>query len=405
MKKFRRAFIFVVCVSVVLSAQPPGTPLASPLTQDAPAQKGPVLSVRPAPVLPTVDGRLKLDVVVTGKQGGPVSGLELGDFMILDNKHTQKILGFHTVGTTVQSPETSAEVILLLDTVNASFQQAAFARQQVENFLTQNGGHLAYLTSIAVFSKEGLRIQPGTSTDGKALAEVLNQASASLDGGGAEVGGYGEMERFQLSVRSLSTIAENEAKKPGRKMLIWIGPGWPLLVGANFASSGQDRQRIFDVIVELSTRLREARIALYSISPLDAAKGGAPRMPATSAMPMTAMASSEAPPAPRAMQNGSGAVDEAGYKDFLRGVKSAKQADSGNLALQVLAVQSGGRVLNPSNDLAALIADCLTDISSIYTLSFDPPHAEHADEYHELKVVVAKPGLTARTSSGYYTQP
>ena len=36
--------------------------------------------------------------------------------------------------------------------------------------------------------------------------------------------------------------------------------------------------------------------------------------------------------------------------------------DSGSLALQVLAVQSGGRVLNPSNDLASQIADCLEDL-------------------------------------------
>jgi hypothetical protein len=38
-------------------------------------------------------------------------------------------------------------------------------------------------------------------------------------------------------------------------------------------------------------------------------------------------------------------------------------------------------------------------------LSFDPPHADHADEYHHIEVQVAKPGLTARTRQGYYQQP
>jgi hypothetical protein len=105
------------------------------------------------------------------------------------------------------------------------------------------------------------------------------------------------------------------------------------------------------------------------------------------------------------MQGESGAVDEAGYKEFLRGVKSVKQADAADLALQVLAVQSGGRVFNPSNDLSGQIADCVEDLNAFYTVSFDPPHAQHPDEYHELKVVVEGSGLTARTSSGYYNQP
>ena len=98
-------------------------------------------------------------------------------------------------------------------------------------------------------------------------------------------------------------------------------------------------------------------------------------------------------------------MQESSYKEFLRGVKSARQADSGNLALQVLAVESGGRVLDPNNDLAGQIADCLADLSAFYTISFDPPHAERADEYHDLKVLVGKPGLTARTNTGYYNRP
>jgi hypothetical protein len=38
-------------------------------------------------------------------------------------------------------------------------------------------------------------------------------------------------------------------------------------------------------------------------------------------------------------------------------------------------------------------------------LSFDPAHTEQVDDYHELKVVVGRPGLTAHTSTGYYDQP
>ena len=92
------------------------------------------------------------------------------------------------------------------------------------------------------------------------------------------------------------------------------------------------------------------------------------------------------------------------YQAFLKGVPSARKADTGNLALRVLAAQSGGLILGPDNDVVSQINRCVADAGAFYTISFDPPHAEHADEYHDLKVQVAQPGLIVRTSTGYYNQ-
>ena len=93
------------------------------------------------------------------------------------------------------------------------------------------------------------------------------------------------------------------------------------------------------------------------------------------------------------------------YQAFLKGVKSPREADTGNLALKVLVTQTGGRILGPDNDVVGQIVDCISDANSFYRISFDPPHAEHADEYHDLRVSVAKPGFTVRTNTGYYNQP
>jgi hypothetical protein len=41
-----------------------------------------------------VEGRIKLDVMVTDKSGKPVSGLDLKDFTLLDNSLPAKILSF-----------------------------------------------------------------------------------------------------------------------------------------------------------------------------------------------------------------------------------------------------------------------------------------------------------------------
>ena len=75
------------------------------------------------------------------------------------------------------------------------------------------------------------------------------------------------------------------------------------------------------------------------------------------------------------------------------------------MALKVLVAQTGGKILGPDNDLVRQINGCIEDANAFYRLSFDPPVAEHADEYHDLKVVVDKPGVTVRTNSGYYNEP
>lgn len=48
---------------------------------------------------------------------------------------------------------------------------------------------------------------------------------------------------------------------------------------------------------------------------------------------------------------------------------------------------------------------CVADASAYYRISFDPPAAAHADEYHDLKVVADKQGTVVRTNTGYYNQP
>ena len=81
------------------------------------------------------------------------------------------------------------------------------------------------------------------------------------------------------------------------------------------------------------------------------------------------------------------------------------QVDPADLALQVLATQSGGLVLNSNNDLTGLLKQAVDDTKASYQISFDPRPADHPEQFHQLQVQVAKPGLIARTRYGYYTQP
>jgi hypothetical protein len=90
------------------------------------------------------------------------------------------------------------------------------------------------------------------------------------------------------------------------------------------------------------------------------------------------------------------------YLNFLKGVESPKEADAPNLAVQVLAVHSGGQVLDRSGDVAGEIAQCVADLDSYYEISFDASPSIRANEYHPLNITIDKGGLTARTNTSYY---
>ncbi|HEX3469650.1 MAG TPA: VWA domain-containing protein [Silvibacterium sp.] len=316
---------------------------------------------------PPVNGRIHLDVVVTPKSGPPVSGLQQQDFTILDNKAPQPITSFQALGGS-QAP---IEVILLVDAVNNTFTSIAYERIQINNFLHANGGRLAHPTALAVLTDAGAQMQEGFSSDGNALSASLDQYTVGLRTIRRSAGFYGATERLQLSLQALSELMAREAARPGRKVVLWMSPGWPLLSGPNVQLDSKQQQQIFQNIVSLSNQLRQARITLYSIDPLGAGE-----------------------PSLRTFY----------YEQFVKGITKPSQAVPGNLGLQVLAVQSGGLALSSGNDIAALLQQCLTDTNSYYELSFDPPRAEPY-EYHHLEVRVAKPGLIARTRQGYYGQP
>jgi hypothetical protein len=67
------------------------------------------------------------------------------------------------------------------------------------------------------------------------------------------------------ALKTLGQIAAAERQKPGRKVLIWVGPGWGLGSGI-YAERRVSKDEVFYAIRWFSTLLREARIVLYSFS-------------------------------------------------------------------------------------------------------------------------------------------
>lgn len=329
-----------------------------------------------------------------------MTGLKQEDFTILDDGQPQKVASFRALtGSIGFAP---VRIVLMLDAVNNSPKDIGRDSRGIEHFLKQGQGLLTYPTSIAILTSAGAKIgQPFRDRD--AVTDELRmftngvrmfdcddqnqtegQAQAPVSLGGlstTDLDGYRPEQkddclnrRFRHSVSALESYANEQAYIPGRVILIWIGPGWPLLLNAGFRPDTEAiKQNFFDNFVELSTSLREAQVTLDAIFSPDLFR--------------TVEARSD--------------HDNA----FLNGVPTKDQVTASSLGLQVLAHQSGGQILTEGNDLAGEVAKCIADAESYYVLSFDSPPAAGPGEFHSIQVKVNKPGLTVRTNTAYYAQP
>jgi VWFA-related protein len=375
--------------ALFILAQSPSSKARQMLSDVSNSTANPVLQAKARQMLATLhsnpansgttarDRRISLDVTVTDATGKPVTGLKAEDLTVLDNGKPTPLTSFRPVGDSSAaqtSSEAISEVMVLIDTVNVSLADIAYERSQVDAMLHTNGGKLPYPLSVLLFNGNGAERVSPVSQDGNAIATQLSQLPGNLHIIRHSAGMYGAEERAGLSLKTLSTLITEEGSHPGKKLILWISPGWPLLPYADDWSSSREDRINFTEIVALSTALRQARIVLYCIDP-----------PRTS---------------------GGNSTEWFLYKEYLKPVRKQRDATVGNLGLQVLAEQSGGQAVNSTNRyLAEELQHIIASAGPGYLLAFDAPPAHQADEYHDLKVTINHPGLTVRTRAGYYNQP
>ncbi len=317
----------------------------------------------------TPDSRnIRLNVEVETKSGEPVSGLTQQDFTLLDNGAPMSLTSFKEVS----AGQEQTEVILLIDAVNADFDTAAYERDQVQKFLVSNGGKVGRPTTLAVLTDTGVQTAKGFSMDGNALAGELKQITSSLRQINRAAGFWGATERLQICLQAVHQVTQFGAGLPGRKIVLWISPGWPLLSGPRMDLDENEERHIFGDVVTMSTQLRLANITIFNINPLGATEN---------------------------------LMRSDYYQEFTKGVSKLSQVNLADLSLQVLAIQSGGLEIEGSTDVAGSLVRCLKDVKSWYEITFTAAVPEKPNEYHHIEVKVDKPKVTARTRDGYYLQP
>jgi len=151
MAKLCRTVLYAVSLCAIVSAgsaraqgpqKPPGTP-----------------TIKVTSVL------VFLDVTVLDKKGHPVvSGLTKDDFTITEDKQPQSIFSFEAPETHVMDRDSEEEnpngkapaTILVLDLLNSSFEDFAYIRYEVKQFLMAQPPRLSSPTELMVIGDESL---------------------------------------------------------------------------------------------------------------------------------------------------------------------------------------------------------------------------------------------------------
>jgi VWFA-related protein len=324
-----------------------------------------VLSLMLALALPSQAGpnpapRVLLHVTVTNAQGEPVAGLNPQDFTILDNGQPQRLVSYAAYDD-ANKPDTPVQILLLIDNLNLDGIELNRVLQGVEDFLRRNQGQLAYPASIVILSDQGIEVPSPPTTDGNALAAQLENVRTGRT--------LAPLDRFLRSLSALASITQQQTPVPGRKLLLWLGPGWiafPPALGASVYVSPFSQTSEFNDIATLLNGLRAAQITLFG-----------------------------------------GFLFAAPFRsDLIQPAQSPGNVNSASLRLSTLAFESGGRTLlnesNPNIPVADQIDQYLEDAGLFYSLAYVAPPAKPRLPYHSIQVRIDRPGLTAHTSVAYY---
>jgi VWFA-related protein len=328
--------------------------------------------------------RVYVDAVVSTASGSLVENLRQQDFTIFDNGAPQTITSFEAV----DAKHARIAVFIVIDTLNANMRVPGTTLTDLKRFLKADGGELSYPITLNFVTANSLEFRAGPSRDGKALSASLNKPAMTTQETEGDPGTY---PPFQ----ALAELVALERDKPGRKIILFVSPGSQPTLRPFNQGSGTDvskaqpteiklqqlRLGMFGNIVQFTRELSEGQITVYSIDP---------------------------PLASNLSDGFTNAVTHLRPSDSdanVSGIRSPTDVRWGDLAFQAVAVRSGGLALYSGHDLASSLRQCIADAAPFYEIAFDPVLTDEPNLYHQIKIQITKPGLTARSRQGYYSQP
>jgi VWFA-related protein len=216
--------------------------------------------------------------------------------------------------------------------------------------------------------------------------------------------------RVHESVDALMAIARNVAGYPGRKNLLWISSGFPIVLNpemgivggtqnANARSSapsqgnpGSDKNSFIGMrnygaeMREVANALESAKVAVYPIL-----VGG---VETETFFEAGSRARS------RVADTGATAIREMGSID-----REAQTRDDIQDNAEELAAQTGGCTCFENNDLGDCVRRAVNDSSDFYEISYYPTSTDWTGEFRKVTVKTSRSGVHLSYRQGYYAQP
>lgn len=374
-----------------------------------------------------------VDVVVTDKEGRPVTDLKREDFTLLEDGKAQEISVFSfeqaslptsadtpTLPEHVYSNQTAGQArgplnIILLDFLNTPAGDQAHARDQIlkylqTNFQPQQRTALLVLTDrlyvLQDFTTdpEKLRAAAERATPQDSLALMIESPfqvapEAIRNVPNAELHftipermnmvllGMSADARARQTLSAVTAIAQNVAGYPGRKNLIWVSSGFPFTILPEQLKHDEFQRNYLQQVKQTAALLTVSQVAVYPIDPRGLA-GYAPdleggQMPARQDI----VAMVEQPGSP--------------YRSRDRAAMSRTELQGSHAGMKRLAEDSGGRAFTNRSDLGTAVTEAVADGSQYYSLGFYPAAAGEKSKQHKIEVRLARKGVDARYRRGY----
>ncbi len=322
-----------------------------------------------------------LNVVALDSHNQPITDLKPEELRITDSGKPQTVVFFrHRDDSLAATPKLALNEVsnrgrgnvpratmILFDMLNERFgTRGTSASRLVHDLQSLESADYLYLYLITLDGKlvpiHGLP-GPGGEADNSTGGPWTKDAKALLD---RAFRSYTQMRpvdeedptyRIMLTYSALDAAANELARAPGRKNLVWLTDGVPIELGPNRSDTGEavDFRPQLRLLSETFDR---AGVAIY---------------PARQVM----MGSPDSMGGPGT--TGMGSMD----------------------TLSEFADLTGGRP-DAGKDIGAAVRQAIVDARTSYQLGYYPPDSNWDDKFHKLKVTCTRKGVKLQVKTGYY---
>lgn len=358
-----------------------------------PVVAGDPQEIQQRPRFDSTISRVRVNVVVTDREGRFVSDLSAGDFTVFEDGEPREVLDVQLVDLVagdvipLASPAAAADppaaptpdlapaasdysaMVFLIDFKGLDRTTKLHFAEQWERFLDARNSttvpQAVYLIDQVGRLREILPltsdIQRVRAAQQAVEATPLTRAGV-LNSGNQTVTDFEEHDRSVYSLRLLGQFCEALAARPGRTALVWVSPGVTLKGPMNRDRQGrlpagryEPHQRILRLQEELYAAANSANVSIYAIDPSRRSDLGGP---------------------------------------------GSDRDELGN-SLRHAAAETGGKHYIGWADFGEVVEQIEADSGRYYLLTYPGPVPGGDGRYHAIRVEVDRPDVTVRSKEGY----